>query len=458
LIKYVIRNIKLLAHERSIQLPKISGKTYEGLVEASETKEILQPRTMKELKFVSHALGSLNNFALELPTYLKTLENLTAEENHAELATSYLHKLTDSRFKLNLSFIRDVLTLLSVFSKTFQLDSISLNDYTNNVALLKACLESIDLDDCKKHLPNYFFQKNCTDDVHIPPVKTLRSFMKKSNESASETVLHEYKNIISNIIHSVVKQFEERPRQAELIAEGSALLNDLCEDFINNVDSIYICAHCSAKIALSSVGKHYKLAHKGKELEQRLITYDFRNFVFTKKVNFLSIAGLLPAQVRKTTSPEHLLTEYQQFKEVFNKATLAVKEKNLKPKLQSVMKCFFSQEYVRQVPKTISMLILRLVTTPVSEAVCESFGSVMEEYHKRFTHSDIDDEQVQKEMFLSLVGPPPNTPAAESLIRKTVARQNNKHVLSEYARFYKLGGKVMYRLENQKYSFPFRFS
>ena len=189
-----------------------------------------------------------------------------------------------------------------------------------------------------------------------------------------------------------------------------------------------------------------------------MITYDFRNFVFTKKVNFLSIVGLLPAQVRKTTSPEYLLTEYQQFKEVFNKATLAVKEKNLKPKLQSVMKCFFSQEYVRQVPKIISMLILRLVTTPVSEAVCESFGSVMEEYHKRFTHSDIDDEQVQKEMFLSLVGPPPNTPAAESLIRKTVARQNNKHVLSEYARFYKLGGKVMYRLDNQKYSFPFRFS
>jgi hypothetical protein len=284
--------------------------------------------------------------------------------------------------------------------------------------------------------------------------------MKKNNGSPSETLLHdEYKNMISNLVHSIVKQFEERPRQAELIADASALLNDLCEEFVDKVDSIYICAHCSARIAnLSSVGKHYKLAHKGKELEPRLMTYDFQNFVSAKKVQFYNIVGLLPAQVCKITSPDHLLTEYQQFKEVFRKATLTVKEKNLKPKLQSVIKCFFSLEYVRQVPKTISMLILRLVTAPVSEAVCESFGSVMERYHQRFTHSDIDDEQVQKEMFLCLVGPPPNTPAAESLIHKTVARQNNKHVLSEYARFYKLGGKVVHRLENQKYNFPFRFS
>ena len=104
------------------------------------------------------------------------------------------------------------------------------------------------------------------------------------------------------------------------------------------------------------------------------------------------------------------------------------------------------------------MLILRLVTIPVSEAVCESFGSVMERYHQRFTHSDVDDKQVQKEMFLYLVGPPPNTPAGESLVLRTVSKQNNKHVLSEYARFYKLGGKVINRLENQKYNFPFKFS
>ena len=66
-----------------------------------------------------------------------------------------------------------------------------------------------------------------------------------------------------------------------------------------------------------------------------------------------------------------------------------------------------------------------------------------EEYHKRFKIY----EQVQKEMFLTLVGPPPNTPVAESLICKTVARQNNKHILSEDAQFYKLGGNVMYKAQ-----------
>ena len=47
---------------------------------------------------------------------------------------------------------------------------------------------------------------------------------------------------------------------------------------------------------------------------------------------------------------------------------------------------------------------------------------------------------------------------SNSLVLRTVSGQNNKHVLSEYARFYKLGGKVINRLENQKYDFPFKFS
>ena len=47
---------------------------------------------------------------------------------------------------------------------------------------------------------------------------------------------------------------------------------------------------------------------------------------------------------------------------------------------------------------------------------------------------------------------------SNSLVLKTVSRQNNKYILCEYARFYKLGGKVINRLENQKYDFPFKFS
>ena len=101
----------------------------------------------------------------------------------------------------------------------------------------------------------------------------------------------------------------------------------------------------------------------------------------------------------------------------------------------------------------ISQLILRLASVPVSEAICESYGSVMENYHRRFTHSDINDEQIQREMFVCLIGPPPTTLSAERLIKKTVDRLNCKHVLSEYVRFYKLGGKVMHRLNTEKYNF-----
>ena len=53
-----------------------------------------------------------------------------------------------------------------------------------------------------------------------------------------------------------------------------------------------------------------------------------------------------------------------------------------------------------------------------------------------------NDGQIQQEMFVCLVGPPPNTPAAERFVRKVVDKVNFKHVLSEYSRFYKLGDKI----------------
>jgi len=48
------------------------------------------------------------------------------------------------------------------------------------------------------------------------------------------------------------------------------------------------------------------------------------------------------------------------------------------------------------------------MTIPTSEALMETFGSIMETYHGRFSNGDpkFDDTRLQKEMFLKLNGPP----------------------------------------------------
>ena len=213
----------------------------------------------------------------------------------------------------------------------------------------------------------------------------------------------------------------------------------MCEDFVDKVENLYICAHCSQQIfGLDAVAKHHNLVLKSKKLDQRIITYKFDGFSTSKKIEFYNVIHILPDQLANKTSTYYLKTEYSQLKKEFKLVTCHVARLNLKPKLQNVLKCFFSLGYHRKVPTMISQLILRLASVPVSEAICESYGSVMENYHRRFTHSDINDEQIQREMFVCLIGPPPTTLSAERLIKKTVDRLNCKHVLSEYARFYML--------------------
>ena len=148
---------------------------------------------------------------------------------------------------------------MSVFSKDFQRDNTCLNDYFNNVVLLKKCLQDIDLNNCSQQMPNYDFQKSHDSvGLTIQPVRNLRSYSKQSDSSPLETVSREHKLIITGLVHSLIKQFRERPKQSELISEGALLLNDLCDDFVDNVEDILICGHCSSRLkGQSSQKKHY---------------------------------------------------------------------------------------------------------------------------------------------------------------------------------------------------------
>ena len=97
------------------------------------------------------------------------------------------------------------------------------------------------------------------------------------------------------------------------------------------------------------------------------------------------------------------------------------------------------------------MTILRLLTIHVSEAICETFGSTMEQYNHRMANTDLDDEQLQTEMFLNLTLPP--IFQAKHFIRQCIYKHGKRFVLQESAHF---SGKraVLSRLSSEKSVFP----
>ena len=89
---------------------------------------------------------------------------------------------------------------------------------------------------------------------------------------------------------------------------------------MDKVNPPITCAHCSPTMnRQDSIPKHYKLAHKGKTLEQRINTYNFEGFTTEKKVQFYHVVKTLP-RFSKELSHQSLITEYEQLKKEFKQA------------------------------------------------------------------------------------------------------------------------------------------
>ena len=97
------------------------------------------------------------------------------------------------------------------------------------------------------------------------------------------------------------------------------------------------------------------------------------------------------------------------------------------------------------------MSVVHCPSITASEAVCESYGSKMEVYHRWFTNGDLDDTQVQAEFRVSELGPPVGT--AGPLIRRVMWKFNKTFTLTDYAKF-KGTGKVITRKKSEKSEYP----
>ena len=103
--------------------------------------------------------------------------------------------------------------------------------------------------------------------------------------------------------------------------------------------------------------------------------------------------------------------------------------------------------------KSISGLI-DIVVIPVSEAIAETHGSLIDELKLRYCNTDANYNRLQNELKIKLMGPPPCTDSAENLINKVARRMTEKH---NFITSHNNIGAAMKNYRKIKYSLPFSF-
>ena len=166
-------------------------------------------------------------------------------------------------------------------------------------------------------------------------------------------------------------------------------MNDLCESFIDATDKLVFCGICGGLYKSLSLRSHHYKVHEGKSLIEQC--FDLSSFVTEKGPPiFHDLKKVLITDI----SDGKLMEEYSVFKKYFVKAAEEVSGLNHQLTLCIIIKHLYSGKEVQNLPQTMRELVLRIITVSTSEAICESFGSKMEVYHRRFTNSDINDNEV----------------------------------------------------------------
>ena len=465
------------------------GKTYEALVQVHKnleadgsTSKFYQPKPIKEMKFVSHSLNSITSFITEYHktrqalTHLQTVSpNLTGTaaakaQQKASQAEGYLHKIDDPMFLLNMYFVKDLLILLTKFSKSLQRLDLHINDYFNDHRKLLQLLEKMNLgyegisthrnpdlvtDETKDMLPSYISYLRTLEAVQaVPREGRTRSTAAPVSSCKWNPTIRSHHVTIRNIIVQILERINSTSmmKSLDLINSGSKLLNDLSCEF-RDMDETVSCGQCGKCLPLKSLEKHHKKAH-GPSMKMEMIKYSaLADFQYSTDYNIRDLTKLVTLNDGQQINESDLERDYQTLKGIASSVKSTLKKAKLPCTSNNLYLYLFKcDDFERKIPVAIKQVILKLLTTISSEAICESYGSCMETYHARFKNSDLEDSQAQMEMFVKLVGP--DLSNADTLINRTMAELNKSFVLSSRARFSNIS-KVLLRKLNTIYDFSY---
>ena len=454
------------------------GKAYEALVSVHQIEEdgkvskVYQPKQIKDMKFVSHSLNSLTNFIREynqtcqaLTLMTKIPDNLTGTsldkaKEKACKAEGYYRIITSTSFLLNMYFLKDALILLTKFSKELQKKNLLVSDFYNNLKKLMHCLNEINFDEtnvsdaAKELFPSYLDYLETVSNIgELPPEGRTRSCSSSVLvPSTMVSVRKGHQTVMKNLAFKISDRFESGSmmKAEKLISNSAKFLNNLCQKFLSSDETI-ACGHCGRWLAEKKFHKHHKKAHGGDVATQVIKIDVLKSFKYTTEFDIRELEALTSFEINEYD----LNTQFQCLKEVAAKIYSMLKEKKLAITPENLFLYLFkSDSYSRQIPQAIKQVLLKILTTTASEAICESYGSTMEHIFQRFKNSgrDLEDSQSQKELFVKLAGS--DLANAEPLILATINRLNKSFVLSSRAHFSNIS-KVLKRKLDEIYDFSF---
>ena len=410
-------------------------EVYEYLLPAARAlcKRLYSPKSLKDLKFISHGAGLLDDFIKNFDIYEAALCEIAANHPNEETkgkAQGYISTMLRSDIVLSIHFLRGLMWILKRCSQTFQCDQGLINNFVNTQELLVHVIDDLNIiqgaGNTISPAVQYVFRdylSALSSQVYVPPGRGTRN--RPTGSFATQQQLQSEMLRLNHIHQQFIVEMRTvlryywyqnrkwwRESETRLPAAGH-LLNKLEVELGIGYASPLKPDHKRCNMCNSLVVDNDKSLSRHKTAN--FIGNQYMNipmlgssFSITSQVELLPLKELSrdPSQVTDAT----FSTLLQQLKKAKDEVDRDPLLRGIKPTLQHYSKKLLITPQLRVVvnPGMLHLFTV-LLSAAVSEALCETLGSEMEIYHKqRYTSTGVDntDRRQQREMFVRRNAPP----------------------------------------------------
>ena len=427
-------------HVHSISVFFRDAEVYEYLIPAAQalSKRLYSPKALKDLKFVAHGAGLLDDFVNNNAIYEAALCQIIATHTNQDTvakAQGLVTRMNGSGFMMSVQFLRGLMWVLKKCSLQFQHDQGLLNNYVNTQELLLHVIDSISVvhaDPTGGRQPNpipastqYVFRDYLdalSSQQYLPPGRGTRN--RPTASLASQQQLHGEMLNLNKLHQEFIVEMRKHiryywyqnrkwwPESATRLPAAGHLLNKLESElgivFKNPLAPDHKrCNQCNNLIPdnAKSLSRHSgQCIANGYDVIPAL----GGNYSVNNQVDLLPLEQLSrdPQQV----TDANFLILVEQLKKAKREVDRDPLMRGTQPTLQHYCKKLLVTPRLHVVvsPGMLHLLTV-LLTAAASEALCETLGSEMEKYHReRYTGSGSDntDARQQREMFVRRNAPP----------------------------------------------------
>lgn len=381
-------------------------------------------------------------------------------EKKAE-ATGYLRSLKKNSFDLHLHYLSGITNILKLFSLRFQESFSSVNDYVALVGCLQFVLSAVDLVNAPSPALQYWFSEyyatlSIVPQLHTyqrasrlhPNFGTLADQQRVIDDLATARTVHQ--DHINDMVAIMPRYWygDHRwwPETANILPNVGNWLSSLEDQLgINFVDPLSPtegrCSSCSAHVKKDNRErgghKHWTLHKKRLVNGSQPCLNATLDIIPSLSSGFIRDLSFDPLTLRHLSYyPTHVTNaNLDTLVHQLRLSRQALIRKKVPVTLHSCVKqLMIESSLVGPVAHGVRHLVLSCCCMAHSEAICETLGSMVEDYHtQRFTNQgayQTDDDPVHRELFVRLNMPPLHECAglAKKMVRLMVSGRLEGHL------------------------------